>query len=112
MYSTTRAKRKYDYLLGRLESAGLIQLSGKGDFRILDAKHKISLIYVQPDEANGEHVITFAELADIVSEKSDDRSQRFAPSLREWMTNNPETSPHAFCQSKGIQIHQPLQRKT
>jgi hypothetical protein len=82
-------KSQYDFLLRSLECAGLIQLSGKGDFRILDAKSEITTMYIQPNTASGDNVITFAELADFVSEKSDDLSKRFAQSLREWGSGNP-----------------------
>jgi hypothetical protein len=77
-------KSQYDFLLRSLESAGLIQLSGRGDFRILDAKCEIAAMYIQPNAASGDNVITFAELADFVSQQSDELSQRFAQSLRAW----------------------------
>jgi hypothetical protein len=77
-------KSQFDYLLERLECTGLIQLSGKGDFRILDAECDITIIYVQPDSTPSLNIITFTDIADFISEQRDDLSQRFARSLREW----------------------------
>jgi hypothetical protein len=76
--AATSPKSQFDYLLRSLECAGLIQFSDKRDFHILDGKHEISPMYIQPNATSSDNVITFAELADFVSEKSDDLSQRFA----------------------------------
>jgi hypothetical protein len=86
--AATSPKSQYDFLLRSLESTGLIQLSNKGDFRILDTKSEITTMYIQPNATSGENVITFAELADFVSQQSDELSQRFAQSLREWAKSN------------------------
>jgi hypothetical protein len=82
--STPRSR--FDYLLRSLECAGLIQVTETNHFHILDAEHDISIMYIQPNATSDNNVVTFAELADFVSQKSDDLSQRFAQSLREWAT--------------------------
>jgi hypothetical protein len=80
-------KSQYDFLLRSLECAGLIQFANSSDFRILDTDCEIAIMYVLPHAGSGDNVITFEEMADFVSQKSDDLSKRFAQSLREWATS-------------------------
>jgi hypothetical protein len=86
--SASTAKHQFEYLLHCLESAGLIQLSGKANFRIVDVKHAISTMHIQPVAEPGNDVITYAELANFVRQQSDSLSQGFAHSLLEWANNS------------------------
>jgi hypothetical protein len=67
-------------------------MSDGNDFQILDADHEIAIMYIRPMATSGDNVITVAEMADVVGQKSDDMSQRFAQSLREWAGGNADVN--------------------
>lgn len=87
IYRKTTAKKKYRCLLKKLETMGLIKSLSDGNFEIVQAEYKIALMYIQPNNEDGEeNVLTFHEVAEIVGQHNDELSKRFAQSLRGWAT--------------------------
>ena len=83
----TKQKSKYGALFEELCQAGFLKPES---FAIIEQDYQIDIIYIQPEPTDGdEQVITFMEIAEILSEKQDEFSQRFAKSLREWANIEP-----------------------
>jgi len=90
IYRATTAKKKYMCLLQKLEVMGLIKFLPDGEIEIIQDNYKIDVIYIQPNNKNGEgNILSFHEAADIVEQQNDELSIRFAQSLREWANVKP-----------------------
>ncbi len=100
IFRATKAKRKYFYLLKKLEAMGLLEISTKLEeimrrkslrganeasesVRITSNVSRCEVLYIQPN-GDGEQVVSFATLADIIEKNDDPFAKRFAQSLREW----------------------------
>ncbi|MRS03258.1 hypothetical protein EG832_08565 [bacterium] len=85
IYRATASKKKYMYLLEKLQDLGFLHLDQSGAFEIIPALYEIEIVYIQPNDPYGlDNVITFAEVAEIVERHGDAVSQRFARSLVLW----------------------------
>jgi hypothetical protein len=85
IYRATTSKRKYRYLLDRLHDMGLIMIEDGGGFQIPQAHYDIRIVYLQPNNPEGnEEIISFQDAAQIIRQHGDELSVRFAQSLREW----------------------------
>lgn len=83
-YEKTAAKKKYSYLLCKLQEMGFITLEGKA-FRTTETQYGIRVVYIMPNDPEGlDYVISFERVAQIVERRKDEFSMRFARSLREW----------------------------
>lgn len=81
----TTAKKKYQCLLDKLQKVGLITVKGDGKIEVVQAEYAINIVYLQPNNVDGqENVISFHEAAEIIEQQDDGLSKRFAQSLREW----------------------------
>jgi hypothetical protein len=90
IYRATTAKKKYLCLLQSLEIMGLIKFSLGGEIEIIQDEYRIDVIYIQPNNKNGEeNILSFHEAAEIIEQQSDELSIRFAQSLREWASVKP-----------------------
>jgi hypothetical protein len=90
IYQATKQKGKYRVLLNELEAAGLIRWISEDEFVPVEHEYKIKIYYLQPirgDEAKP--VISFDDVADVVSSYEDELSRRFAQSLKEWAEVEP-----------------------
>ena len=100
IFQATNSKRKYFYLLTKLEELGLLRLPPEmNDFiesenliGISEVSKKIEITsrvsetevrYIQP-YGDSDLVIPFSEFANVVRQKNDPFSKRFAVSLDEW----------------------------
>ena len=85
IYRKTNAKKKYRCLLTKLESMCFVKSLSDGNFEIVQAEYKTALMYIQPNNEDGEeNVLTFHEVTEIIGQHNDELSQRFAQSLRYW----------------------------
>jgi len=83
--SVTQQKRKYRALMNLLSDAGLVQISEDGYKNLASDGAQIEILYIQPRSANGNiSIVSFPEVARIVSIQTDEISQRFARSLVRW----------------------------
>ncbi|MGD2252315.1 MAG: hypothetical protein PVF70_05295 [Anaerolineales bacterium] len=90
IYQATNQKGKYRVLLNELEAAGLIRWISEHEFVPTEAEYEIKIYYLQPmrgDEAKP--VISFDDVAEVVSSHDDELSRRFAQSLKEWAEVEP-----------------------
>ncbi len=83
----TQAKKKYEYLLSKLETMGWVDKMTNTN---ISEKYDITIIYIQPNrkEEDTDLVITFSEISDYLSGYTDPVTKRFCKSLIRW-TNNP-----------------------
>jgi len=101
IFKVTKAKRKYLYLIQRLEHLGLMSntsavkatMSAKNhwglgkalDDVVVHGVKNVMVLYVQPTVGDPDQaVITFEDFADVVKRHDDPVSRRFHQSLREW----------------------------
>ncbi|MCP4359134.1 MAG: hypothetical protein GY796_14055 [Chloroflexi bacterium] len=83
--TATRYKKKYWCLLEKLQEMGLIGLNPDKTIEIIDVEYEIQVVYIQPNNINGEeNVISFYEIAETIEQPRDELGLRFAQSLREW----------------------------
>ncbi|MFV0536642.1 MAG: hypothetical protein ACK5M3_04625 [Dysgonomonas sp.] len=83
----TQAKKKYGYLLSKLETMGWIDKSTNTN---LSSNYDVTIVYIQPNrkEDDSDLIITFSEISEYLSEYTDPITKRFCKSLTRW-TNNP-----------------------
>ncbi len=85
IYQATKAKKKYRYLLRQLEGIGLLTITGIDNIVPDRDPYVVEVIYIQPNKPEKqENTIDFVTIAEIVETYSDEISQRFSRSLREW----------------------------
>jgi hypothetical protein len=85
IYKATNSKKKYEYLLGLLQDFGFIALDKSGTFEITQADYVIQIVYIQPNNPDGQNnVITFQEISEIIERHGDELSLRFSKSLLKW----------------------------
>jgi hypothetical protein len=85
IYKATSSKKKYRYLLSKMQDMGFITLERDGEFGVARADYDIQIVYIQPTNREGqENAISFQEAARIVERHEDELSIRFAQSLVEW----------------------------
>lgn len=85
IYQATKSKKKYQYLLSKLQDMGFITLDSSGTFRIVKTDYDIHIVYIQPYNPGGyDNVITFREASEIIGRHEDELSQRFSQSLLKW----------------------------
>jgi hypothetical protein len=85
IYKATNSKKKYEHLLRILQEMGFIALNNGGNFEILQADYNIQIVYIQPNNPDGqENIITFQEISEIIENYEDDLSLRFSKSLLNW----------------------------
>lgn len=78
-------KKKYRYLLDKLEGLGLVTVELDGRLLTAEEPYDVREVYLQPDEGDlGENVISFHEAAEVIERHGDELSRRFAAGLREW----------------------------
>lgn len=84
IYKATFSKKKYEYLLRLLQDMKLINLNN-GNFEISKYDYEIQIIYIQPNNPDGQkNVITFIEIARLIENYGDELSLRFSKSLINW----------------------------
>ena len=85
IYKATQSKPKYDFLLTQLENFGLIKIQQRGEFNIMVDAKQPKIIYIQPKKIDdNESVISFVEIAEIITDDTDALSRRFKESLIKW----------------------------
>jgi hypothetical protein len=85
IYKATNSKKKYGYLLGLLQNLGFIVLDDNGTFEITQADYVIQIVYIQPNNPDGQdNVITFQEISELIERHGDELSLRFSKSLVKW----------------------------
>lgn len=85
IYQATKAKRKYRYLLEKLQSLDMLVITENEGFQTIPADYSSKIVYLQPNNLDGkENVISFIEAAEIIEQEDDVICKRFAQSLREW----------------------------
>jgi len=85
IYAATKAKSKYRCLLDELTSLGFLKKLPDHKYATDKTQCDIDIVYIQPEKKEGSmHVISFQDIAEIVARNSDELSQRFAESLRQW----------------------------
>ena len=85
IYRATSAKRKYRFLLEKLQTIGLLTIAENGEVQVSPAKYSSRVVYLQPNNSDKkDNVISFYEAAEIIEQEDDNVSKRFAKSLREW----------------------------
>ena len=85
IYRATSAKRKYRALFAELEILGFMQVDEDGKYKPFQKKYEVQIVYVQPHNVEGDaNVLSFHEAADIIAQKGDPISTRFAKSLLLW----------------------------
>ncbi|MFC1936766.1 hypothetical protein ACFLYP_03775 [Chloroflexota bacterium] len=85
IYKATKSKRKYKFLLDKLMELDLLTIADDGKFKPIQEDCSITVVYLQPNNFDEErNVISFDEVAEIIEQKNDCLSNRFAQSLREW----------------------------
>lgn len=85
IYKATSSKKKYEYLLNKLQDMGFITLDKGGEFLIRQVNNDIHIVYIQPNNPDEqENVISFHEVAEIIGNHGDELSLRFSKSLLEW----------------------------
>ena len=104
--TSSEARGKYFHLLSTLAEMELLRLpSGLADCIYAERSHGLSkwlaqveviatdapldIVYVQPRAERDDRTVGFDEFANVVATHSDEMSQRFAKSLREWATREP-----------------------
>jgi len=100
IFQATNSKRKYFYLLTKLEELGLLRLPPEmnnliesenlvginevsKNIEITSRVSETKVRYIQP-YGDSDLVISFSEFANVVRQKNDPFSKRFAASLDEW----------------------------
>lgn len=85
IYKATNSKKKYEYLLNKLQDMGFFTLDNGGEFQIRQANYDIHIVYIQPNNPDREeNVISFYEVAEIIGNLGDELSLRFSKSLLRW----------------------------
>ena len=85
IHKATNSKKKYEYLLGILQDMGFLVLDNSGAFEIKKADYDIQIVYIQPNNPDGQvNVITFQEVSKIIERYGDELSLRFSKSLLKW----------------------------
>jgi len=84
IYAATTSASKYDQVLSALASAGLITIEGPGKFVPVEGLPEPQIVYLQPHKNAKADVITFNQVADVISTFGDILSIRFAESIRRW----------------------------
>ncbi|MGE4287204.1 MAG: hypothetical protein AB7E36_00840 [Salinivirgaceae bacterium] len=84
IYKATRQKVKYQCLFTELENLGWLQKT-KNAYLNIGNLYKISVIYIQPTtDSKKEIFICFEEIIELLNTMTDDLSNRFVQSLKEW----------------------------
>lgn len=85
IYSATKEKQKYSFLLDELRDFGLLAINRDGTITVMDLDYTLEIVYLQPTNPNRqENTITFSVIANIIERYRDELSLRFAQSLRRW----------------------------
>jgi hypothetical protein len=85
IYKATKSKKKYAYLLGMLQDLEFIVLEKGNIFEITQADYDIQIVYIQPNNLQGQdNIITFQEVSEIIERHGDELSLRFSKSLLKW----------------------------
>jgi len=85
IYKATSSKKKYEYLLSILQDMRFIAPDSNGFFEIIQADYDIQIVYLQPNNPEGQsNVITFQEVSSIIRKHEDELSLRFSESLLKW----------------------------
>lgn len=87
IYCATKQKKKYNNLIDSLSKHGWIKTGDKIPVNICE-DYDVEIIYIQPQNPkNIENIISFNEIAAIISGRKDDITKRFIKSLNNWTTN-------------------------
>ncbi|GEO08306.1 hypothetical protein [Segetibacter aerophilus] len=90
IYSATIQKRKYNNLIALLSKIGWLSLD-KDVCRNTSKDYEITVVYIQPTNSrNANNIISFTDVADYLSNQSDDLTARFVKSLESWLENQSE----------------------
>jgi len=90
IYSATRSKKKYEYLLKILEENTLVQIDEKTQKYVISSgiNHNVEIVYILPNYNNkiGSEIeqISFDDICRIIKTNDDELSKRFAKSLSFW----------------------------
>lgn len=85
IYQATNKKKKYQFLLGKLQEMGLIMLDQGGGMTIPRIEYDIQIVYIQPNNPDGQNnIITFQDVAEVIEKHGDELSIRFSKSLLKW----------------------------
>lgn len=87
IYCATAQKKKYNNFIDPLIKHGWIKSGEKIPINICE-DYEVEIIYIQPQNPdNLNNVISFEEIALILSSKEDDLTKRFVKSLKSWVIN-------------------------
>jgi hypothetical protein len=87
IYCATTQKKKYNNLIDVLVKHGWVKTGEKIPLNICE-DYEVEIIYIQPQNPdNLKNVISFTEIASILSSKEDDLTKRFVKSLNDWTIN-------------------------
>lgn len=87
IYCATKQKKKYSNIIDALAKHGWLKTGNKIPINICE-DYNVEIIYIQPQNSESlENIISFNEIASILSERKDDLTKRFIKSLNSWTTN-------------------------
>ena len=84
-YHHPRGKCLYSALFAELERLGFIHMGEDGRYKPIEKEYEIQTVYIQPQNLEGDkNVLSFYEVAEVLSRMDDPISTRFASSLILW----------------------------
>lgn len=86
IYDATSSKKKYDNLIDNLSRIGWIDSTNRTN---ISHKYEIEIVYIQPnvDNHNTDLIISFDDIRECLSDKTDYLTVRFLDSLTKWKIN-------------------------